>query len=133
VTLEESVAENKRSMPSRQHVVDLETKLKTLQTRIQFSEADKKVTEEKLAQLKQQCQLKEKAIQDLKKEASALGKELVGLDKRLDKVHEVILVAERDIFGTFSKAVGVANIREYEESKLRAHQVSKYLTDAVYS
>jgi len=52
--LEEQIAKNKSSTPTRQQMVDLETKLKTLQTRIQFSEADVRVTDEKLNQLKQQ-------------------------------------------------------------------------------
>jgi len=129
--LEESVAENKRSMPSRQHIVDLETKLKTLQTKIQFSEADKRVTEEKLQQLRQQRQLKSKNSQDLKKEATALRKEVAALDKRLDGIQEVIRAAEIEVFGKFSKTVGVANIREYEESRLRLYNDRKQKFSAV--
>lgn len=129
--LEESVAENKRSMPSRQHIVDLETKLKTLQTKIQFSEADKRVTEEKMQQLRQQRQLKTKNSQDLKKESATLSKELAALDKRLSSIQEVIRKAEIDIFGSFSKNVGVANIREYEESRLRLHNDRKQKFSAI--
>ena len=122
VSLEESVAENKRSMPSRQHLVDLETKLKTLQTKIQFSEADKRVTEEKLTQLQQQCSLKSSSIQELKREAGSINKEVNSLDKKLAAIKKIIQSAELDIFGDFSKTVGVSNIREYEESKLKIHQ-----------
>lgn len=120
--LEEAFAKNKQSTPTRQHMVDLETKLKTLQTRIQFSEADLKVTEEKLTQLNQQKRLKNDVGKDLKKEMTVLRNDIESLEKRSTLLTNKIREVESQIFQSFSISVGVENIREYEETKLQLHQ-----------
>jgi structural maintenance of chromosome 1 len=120
--LEEAFAKNKQSTPTRQHMVDLETKLKTLQTRIQFSEADLKVTEEKLTQLNQQKRLKNDVSKDLKKEMTILRKDIESLENRSTLLTNKIREIESQIFQSFSISVGVENIREYEETKLQLHQ-----------
>ena len=121
--IEENIAENRRAMPSRQQLVDLDTKLKTLQTKIQFSQADRKVTRERLNQVHQQVVLKNKTSESLKSEANSLQTELLGLDSKMQEVRDVIRNVELEVFGEFSRKQGVANIREYEDSKLKTHQV----------
>lgn len=120
--VETELANNKRTAPTRQELVDLETRLKTLLSRIQFSEADRKVTEEKLAQLRQQKEAKDKVVKALRVEMEALKKDLVRLEKRQAQLHQQTRDVENEIFGPFSAKVGVANIREYEEKQLSKHQ-----------
>jgi len=120
--IETEMTDIKRTIPSRQELVDLETKLKTLLTRIQFSEADRKVTEEKLAQLSQQKTLKNNALQSLRTELDTLKKDLAKLEKKHAQIHQKIREVEKDIFAPFSASVGVENIREYEEKQLKKHQ-----------
>lgn len=69
-------------------MVDLETKLKNIQSRVQYSEADLKVSEEKVRQLQQQKGLKEVVAGDLFREISALRKEIVTLEKRLKQLQQ---------------------------------------------
>ena len=57
-------------------LVDLETRFKTVLTRLQYSEADYKVCEEKKQQLDQQKVLKEKSIKSIRKEIEGLKKEV---------------------------------------------------------
>ena len=57
-------------------LVDLETKFKTLQTRVQYSEADLKVSEEKRLQLEQLKVLKETTTKALKTEMDGINKEV---------------------------------------------------------
>merc|ERR1711871_1727605 len=121
--IEENIMENRRAMPSRQQLVDLETKLKTLQTKIQFSQADRKVTQERLDQIRQQVMLKNKTMEGLKSEINSLQSELVELDSKMIDAHEVIRNVELEVFGNFSNKHGVSNIREYEDSKLKRHQI----------
>merc|ERR1711871_358333 len=121
--IEENIMENRRAMPSRQQLVDLETKLKTLQTKIQFSQADRKVTQERLNQIQQQVMLKNKTMEGLKSEINSLQSELVELDSKMIDAHEVIRNVELEVFGNFSNKHGVSNIREYEDSKLKRHQI----------
>lgn len=119
---EEALARNKSQMPTRQQLVDLETQVKTLQTRVQFSEADLKVTEEKLRQLRQQKDLKEKAVKDLGKEIDALNKDAASVEKRFNTLQRQVREIESAVFASFSASVGVTNIREFEESRLKQHQ-----------
>ena len=56
--------------------MDLETKFKTLQTRVQYSEADLKVSEEKRLQLEQLKTLKETTTKALKTEMDGINKEV---------------------------------------------------------
>ena len=56
--------------------MDLETRFKTVLTRLQYSEADYKVCEEKKQQLDQQKVLKEKSIKSIRKETEGLKKEV---------------------------------------------------------
>jgi len=122
IECEEALAKNKAQMPTRQHLVDLETQVKTLQTRVQFSEADLKVTDEKLRQLRQQKDLKEKAVKDLGKEIDVLNKDTASVEKRFNALQKQVREIESEVFATFSASVGVANIREFEESRLKQHQ-----------
>jgi predicted nucleic acid-binding Zn-ribbon protein len=69
-------------------VVDLETRLKNVQSRVQYSEADLKVSEEKVRQLQQQKGLKEIVAGDLLREINALRKEIVTLEKRLKQLQQ---------------------------------------------
>ena len=57
--------------------MDLETRFKTVLTRLQYSEADYKVCEEKKQQLDQQKVLKEKSIKSIRKETEGLKKEVL--------------------------------------------------------
>ena len=69
-------------------MVDLETRLKNVQSRVQYSEADLKVSEEKVRQLQQQKGLKEVVAGDLLREINALRKEIVTLEKRLKQLQQ---------------------------------------------
>lgn len=112
----------RKTSPTRQDLVDLETRLKTLLTRLQFSEADLKISNEKLAQVHQQKVLKNKTIQSLRSEIQSLSQALVSVEKRLAASQQKTRDVENNIFRAFSASVGVTNIREYEEKQLKRHQ-----------
>jgi len=119
--VEEALADNKHSTPGRQQQVDLEMRLKTLQTRIQFSEADCKVTEEKLKQLNQQGALKRAFAVQTEKNAEQARAEVLQLEMRQIEIQKRISRIETSVFSAFSASVGVANVREYERKALRTH------------
>lgn len=121
VELEEAMADNKHSAPGRQAQVDLEMRIRTLQTRIQFSEADRKVTQEKLTQLAHQNNLKHAFAKETQKNADTSRKDLLELEKKQMKIQQQISTTENSIFAAFSEEVGVNNIREYERKQLRTH------------
>ena len=121
IELEEALADNKHSTPGRQQQVDLEMRLKTLQTRIQFSEADCKVTEEKLKQFNQQSALKRAFAVQTEKSAEQASAEMLSLELKQIEVQKRISRIESTVFEAFSASVGVTHIREYERKALRTH------------
>ena len=122
IELEESLADNKHSTPSRQKQIDLDMKVKTLQTRIQYSEADSKVTAEKLKQIHQQNKLKLSFSTETQQNVQSARKSLIGLEKKLINIQKRTTDIENEIFKSFSASIGVANVREYERKHLHRNQ-----------
>ncbi|CAM9228761.1 unnamed protein product, partial [Ectocarpus fasciculatus] len=120
--LESQLAEARRAAPNRHDLVELETRYKNVQTKMQFSEADLTICEEKVAQLNQQLQLKLKPISTIHSELQALEKTLGAATAQMNELKATIRSVEADEFRAFSTLVGVDNIVEYEETVVKAHQ-----------
>lgn len=69
-------------------MVDFETRLKTVQARVQYSEADLRVCNEKIIQLQQQKNLKESSLKELSAEIATLKKEAARLESRLKQLQQ---------------------------------------------
>ena len=121
-SLEEKLAETRRLTPTRQALVDLELRVKSQQTRLSFSEADAKVTENKIKEVQTNARAKAGAIKDLEKEISETTKIIASLTEKLASVRGRIADMEKDVFGAFSESVGIDNIRDYERRYLRSHR-----------
>ena len=121
-SLEEMIIKLNSEIPSRQSFDDIDTAIRSLQNKYQYTEADLKVTEEKLKNLKQQQLLKKAELKKLTKELEVLSTEINKIDNRLEQLNQIVREVENDIFSTFSSEVGVLNIREYEENSLKRHQ-----------
>ncbi|KAM1031996.1 hypothetical protein ACFX2C_035715 [Malus domestica] len=93
-----------------------------LQKKIQYAEIEKKSIKDKLATLAREKQ-------NIKEEIDRSSPELLKLKQAVDKRSKEINKLEKRIneivdriYKDFSKSVGVANIREYEENQLKASQ-----------
>ncbi|KAM1234492.1 hypothetical protein ACFX2J_004062 [Malus domestica] len=93
-----------------------------LQKKIQYAEIEKKSIKDKLATLAQEKQ-------NIKEEIDRSSPELLKLKQAVDKRSKEINKLEKRIneivdriYKDFSRSVGVANIREYEENQLKASQ-----------
>lgn len=120
--LEQLLQELKRSVPSRQQMIDLETSARSVQSKIQFAEADLRVTEEKLSYLNQQQTLREQTASSKRSEMESLNKEIKQIERRRAEVHNAIRAVENEVFADFSASMGITNIREYEETTVKKHQ-----------
>ena len=120
--LEEEIAANKRATPSRQRLLDIETTVKTLQTRALFGSADSKVAEERIAQLVQRKRNLESSAREISRELAVLNSEILQLETIASGKAELIHNAEKSIFAAFSKECGVADVQEFEQARLRTHQ-----------
>ncbi|XP_050107197.1 structural maintenance of chromosomes protein 1-like [Malus sylvestris] len=93
-----------------------------LQKKIQYAEIEKKSIKDKLATLAREKQ-------NIKEEIDRSSPELLKLKQAVDKRSKEINKLEKRIneivdriYKDFSRSVGVANIREYEENQLKASQ-----------
>ncbi|KAB1200942.1 Structural maintenance of chromosomes protein 1 [Morella rubra] len=97
-------------------------KISGLEKKIQYADIEKRSIEDKLANLSQEKQNIEEEINrlnpELQKLRGAVDKRSVQINKLEKRINEIV---DR-IYKDFSKSVGVANIREYEENQLKAAQ-----------
>lgn len=122
IEVDELISNVKNIIPSRQQLLDIENKMKMVQTKLQFSTADENVAKEKLDRLMQQKSLKANTLNDLESSIDAQRSAVTTLEKRLKTLHDVVRQVENEIFASFSASVGVQNIREYEENRLKIYQ-----------
>ncbi|KAJ7977239.1 Structural maintenance of chromosomes protein [Quillaja saponaria] len=106
------------------HLKESETsgRISGLEKKIQYAEIEKPSIEDKLSNLKQEKQtIKEEIVRitpELQKLTDSIDKRNAEIRKLEKRINEIVDLIYRD----FSKSVGVANIREYEENRLKAAQ-----------
>jgi structural maintenance of chromosome 1 len=122
IELEEFLNENKRNTPSRQQLIDIETKIKTIQIRLNLCSADSQVCEEKRDQFEHQQRLRDVTLSELQIEKDSINKVIGEKRSHLEELENVIRDIESQVFGQFSNRIGVDNIREYEETRIKKHK-----------
>jgi structural maintenance of chromosome 1 len=120
--LEESIARLRQATSNRQLLTDYEMKIKLLQSRIQYNEADLTVVNEKMAQINQQIALKQNLLTAKENEKRQLNTAITTLNARIGQLQTTLRTVEAQVFRAFSESVGVSNIREFEDSSLKKHQ-----------
>uniref|UniRef100_A0A7N2MKQ0 Structural maintenance of chromosomes protein 1 n=1 Tax=Quercus lobata TaxID=97700 RepID=A0A7N2MKQ0_QUELO len=97
-------------------------KISGLEKKIQYAEIEKRSIEDKLENLRQEKKNIEQEINRISPELQKLNSDVdrrrIEITRREKKINEIV---DR-IYKEFSKSVGVANIREYEENQLKAAQ-----------
>ncbi|KAJ1421694.1 RecF/RecN/SMC, partial [Ochromonadaceae sp. CCMP2298] len=108
--------------PTRQQLMDVESKLRAAGAKIRLNDTDLTVVKQKIKHLQQQKGLRRTSQDRLAQEIGTLGGEVQSLEARLSEVHGSVQAVEAEVFGAFSAQMGIANIREYEETALKKHQ-----------
>jgi structural maintenance of chromosome 1 len=93
--LESLLSQLTAQAPSRQQLLDLETRVRSLQSKVKLSETDIKVVEEKLAHLQQQKALRGENRVRVRKEIDVLGGEVRTLERNLAQVKKVVFCSPR--------------------------------------
>ncbi|KAJ8749142.1 hypothetical protein K2173_013749 [Erythroxylum novogranatense] len=97
-------------------------KISGLEKKVQYADIEKRSIEDKLANLKKEKRIIKEEIDrispDLRKLKHAVDRRAIEIRKLENRINEIV---DR-IYKDFSKVVGVANIREYEENHLKAAQ-----------
>ncbi|KAH7287580.1 hypothetical protein KP509_32G063300 [Ceratopteris richardii] len=97
-------------------------KITGLERKIQYADVEKKTIEEKLVKLRQERDVISKEISRITPEIKKIRESISTKNKAIVKLENRINEVIDRIYKDFSKSVGVANIREYEENQLRAAQ-----------
>lgn len=101
---------------------EMSGKISGLEKKIQYAEIEKRSIEDKLANLKKEKRnIKEEIGRmnpDLRKLKDVLDRRTTEIKKLEKRINEIVDRLYKD----FSRSVGVANIREYEENQLKAAQ-----------
>jgi structural maintenance of chromosome 1 len=92
----------------------LAAELTNLETRHKSVTFELDLLNEKLKKNKSERETASKQHAKLQTEATKLGKEVATLEKQIEKVQATIHAVEDQIFAQFSKAVGIENVRVYE-------------------
>jgi structural maintenance of chromosome 1 len=105
-------------------IADLQSKGIQLKTKEQYALKDSQLTMEKMEGVKKQVQELKKQVSDCVHEKQKLLPAAAEREAALKAVQERIAETEDKTFNTFSRSIGVANIRDFEEGHLRALQES---------
>jgi structural maintenance of chromosome 1 len=122
IELEELILENKRNYPNRQQLIDIETKIKTIQIRLNLCSADSEICLEKKTQFLQQQNLRNEILINLNNEKNILKQNFLEKQNILENLIQKIREIEIIVFQQFSQRIGVENIREYEENRILKHK-----------
>ncbi|XP_027365093.1 structural maintenance of chromosomes protein 1 isoform X1 [Abrus precatorius] len=97
-------------------------KISGLEKKIQYAEIEKRSIEDKLSNLSQEKQTIKEEIERISPELQKLNDAVNKRNAEIRKIEKRINEITDRIYKDFSKSVGVANIREYEENRLKAAQ-----------
>ncbi|GLJ44239.1 hypothetical protein SUGI_0924170 [Cryptomeria japonica] len=97
-------------------------KISGLERKIQYAEMEKKTIEDKIVKLQQERENIRAETDRVKPELEKLKELISSRSKNILKIENRINEIVDRIYKDFSQSVGVANIREYEETQLREAQ-----------
>jgi structural maintenance of chromosome 1 len=101
---------------------ELQTKLTQLKSKEQYAVKDLKVTNEKMAGLQKQGAELKKQIAHVLQEKAKLQPSVSDRAALIEEVQARLVASEDKVFSAFSRSLGVANIREFEEGQLKILQ-----------
>lgn len=104
-----------RSYAKEQQLASELTNLETRQKSITY---ELNLSNEKLKKNKGEVDAATKQSAKITTELNKVNKEISALEKQVEKLQESIHKVEDEVFATFSKEVGIKNVREYENARV---------------
>mmetsp|Transcript_23043 Transcript_23043/g.30089 ORF Transcript_23043/g.30089 Transcript_23043/m.30089 type:complete len:710 (+) Transcript_23043:1-2130(+) len=105
---------------SRSRQTELETQIGGLKNKERYSGADLEYSENKIEEQQRSTDQLKKKIADIEAEKQRMEADSRNFKDQIQELKETIEQVEKSIFQPFSEAVGVSDIREYEEVQLAA-------------
>ncbi|KAG0225980.1 Structural maintenance of chromosomes protein 1 [Actinomortierella wolfii] len=116
--LNELAKSKKRGMPEE----TLKSELAGIESRLTFAREDLSATRRKLNGVREELQIVDASLAEKTPLAEQSTRELAEQELQISAVEAVVHQVEDEIFGPICAKVGLANIREYEEQKLKRQQ-----------
>jgi structural maintenance of chromosome 1 len=113
------LAEIGQSLRSFAKEEQLKAQLTTLQSRLKYTKVDLDATESRMQKNDEELEAINKEIKKLENQIRQLTRAIESREDNIEKLRADIRKIEDQIFGSFSRQVGVPNILEYEERRLR--------------
>jgi structural maintenance of chromosome 1 len=108
----------KRGVPEE----SLRSELAGIESKLAFSREDLSATKRKLNGVREELRLIEAELAEKSPKADESSKALVSQEVEISRVEAIVAQIEDEIFASLCRKVGVSNIREYEEQKLKRSQ-----------
>ncbi|KAF9934466.1 Structural maintenance of chromosomes protein 1 [Linnemannia zychae] len=108
----------KRGIPEE----SLRSELAGIESKLAFSREDLSATKRKLNGVREEMKLIEDELAKKTPKAIESSRRLAERETEISRVEAIVALVEDEVFADFCRKVGVSNIREYEEQKLKRSQ-----------
>ncbi|KAF9402001.1 Structural maintenance of chromosomes protein 1 [Mortierella sp. AD011] len=108
----------KRGMPEE----TLKSELAGIESKLSFSREDLSATRRKLNGVREEIKLIETELSEKLPKAEQSSRELALHEREISRIEATVHQIEDEIFASLCQKIGVSNIREYEEQKLKRSQ-----------
>lgn len=118
VQLNELSKTKKRGVPEE----SLRSELAGIESKLSFSREDLSATKRKLNGVREELRLIETELAEKSPNADESSKALAAKEAEISRIEAIVAQIEDEVFASLCRKVGVSNIREYEEQKLKRSQ-----------
>ncbi|KAK3837924.1 MAG: condensin complex subunit SMC1 [Linnemannia elongata] len=118
VQLNELSKTKKRGVPEE----SLRSELAGIESKLSFSREDLSATKRKLNGVREELRLIETELAEKIPKADESSKALAAQEAEISRVEAIVAQIEDEVFASLCRKIGVSNIREYEEQKLKRSQ-----------
>ncbi|KAF8936672.1 Structural maintenance of chromosomes protein 1 [Haplosporangium gracile] len=116
--LNELSKSKKRGVPEE----SLRSELAGIESKLSFSREDLSATKRKLNGIREELRLIEAELAEKSPKADESSKALAVQEAEISRIEAIVARIEDEVFASLCRKVGVSNIREYEEQKLKRSQ-----------
>lgn len=120
--IDEFLSLHSKSLLDRQNIIELENNYQITQSKLQFTQAEYEIVQQKLIDIQKQMKQKSLDIKAIEKEIETQQEKLTQQTQLFNDIQQGIDQIENQIFNNFSAQLGITNIRQHEEKMINKHQ-----------
>ncbi|XP_015793596.1 LOW QUALITY PROTEIN: structural maintenance of chromosomes protein 1A-like [Tetranychus urticae] len=120
--LAEELKEQLKKTRKESDLMVIQSQIKGLETRLRYCRIDMQAAEKRNEEIKKEITENEKKLQNENPEMVELKEAMSSREAQINEIKTAMNTVEDEIFESFCKELGVANIRQYEERQTQASQ-----------